>query len=197
MCVASTAAYLLLIRKLQESTGLSQTTLLLYNNVLALPLMAAFMLLATNEAAGVLSYPQLRDPRFLLFLLLSCSQAFLLNLCIFRCTLINSPLATNVTGQMKDILTTALGMLLFGDVKYSTLNVGGIAVGLVGSITYSAVSYAESTAAAQRISKARESPPSRLLPSRLAALRTASLGGQERTALLPSPFASPRPAAIV
>lgn len=31
-----------------------------------------------------------------------------------RCTLINSPLATNVTGQMKDILTTALGMVIFG-----------------------------------------------------------------------------------
>lgn len=29
------------------------------------------------------------------------------------CTLINSPLATNVTGQMKDILTTSLGMVLF------------------------------------------------------------------------------------
>lgn len=43
--------------------GLSQTTLLLYNNVLALPLMAAFMLLATNEAAGVLSYPQVKAGR--------------------------------------------------------------------------------------------------------------------------------------
>lgn len=29
------------------------------------------------------------------------------------CTLVNSPLATNVTGQMKDILTTALGMVIF------------------------------------------------------------------------------------
>lgn len=38
----------------------------------------------------------------------------LLPVCLCRCTLINSPLATNVTGQMKDILTTALGMLLFG-----------------------------------------------------------------------------------
>ena len=31
-----------------------------------------------------------------------------------RCTLVNSALATNVTGQIKDILTTALGMVLFG-----------------------------------------------------------------------------------
>ena len=33
-----------------------------------------------------------------LFLLLSASQAFLLNLCIFWCTTVNSPLATTVTG---------------------------------------------------------------------------------------------------
>ena len=32
------------------------------------------------------------------FLLVSASQAFLLNLCIFWCTTTNSPLATTVTG---------------------------------------------------------------------------------------------------
>lgn len=58
----------------------------------------------------------------------------------------NSPLATNVTGQMKDILTTALGMVLFSDVRYSALNVGGILLGLLGSISYSTVSYLESRA---------------------------------------------------
>ena len=216
ICVVSTAAYLLLIRKLQESTGdaelalwpcshrppapstsperlplaaaaavaaagLEQNTLLLYNNVLALPLMAGFLLLGTREVAEVARYPRLWSPSFQLFLLLSCSQAFLLNLCIFRwgarmsaapgipagggrracspliskraacggmaghlpptagrhlrhrppsalpfvrgccccrrCTLVNSPLATNVTGQMKDILTTALGMVLFAGAR--------------------------------------------------------------------------------
>jgi hypothetical protein len=40
--------------------GLNQSSLLLYNNVLALPLMAAFLLLATNEAAEVATYPQVR-----------------------------------------------------------------------------------------------------------------------------------------
>ncbi len=61
-----------------------------------------------------------------------------------RCTLVNSPLATNVTGQMKDILTTALGMVLFRDVQYHAINIMGIALGLLGSIAYSAVGYLES-----------------------------------------------------
>ena len=34
-----------------------------------------------------------------MFLLVSASQAFLLNLCIFWCTTLNSPLATTVTGM--------------------------------------------------------------------------------------------------
>ena len=38
--------------------GMNQSTLLLYNNVLALPLMAAWLLLATGEVAQVASYPQ-------------------------------------------------------------------------------------------------------------------------------------------
>ncbi|KAL4422650.1 hypothetical protein ABPG75_008847 [Micractinium tetrahymenae] len=160
VCVVSTAAYLLLIRKLQESTGMSQNTLLLYNNLLALPLMSSFLVAATTELRDVTAYPKLWNPGFIGFLLLSCSQAFLLNLCIFRCTLVNSPLATNVTGQMKDILTTALGMVIFGDVKYSALNVGGILLGLLGSVGYSAVSYAESKASRLAAQKERASPPS-------------------------------------
>lgn len=43
------------------AAGLDQNTLLLYNNVLALPLMTAFMLLATSEAAEVAQYPQASD----------------------------------------------------------------------------------------------------------------------------------------
>ncbi|KAL4449009.1 hypothetical protein ABPG77_007726 [Micractinium sp. CCAP 211/92] len=173
LCVVSTAAYLLLIRKLQETTGMSQSTLLLYNNLLALPLMCSFLVTATTELRDVTRYPKLLDPGFIVFLLLSCSQAFLLNLCIFRCTLINSPLATNVTGQMKDILTTALGMVIFGDVRYSALNVGGILLGLLGSIGYSAVSYVESKASKQASFKEREPPLSPPGP-RAAASRVSS-----------------------
>ena len=47
------------------------------------------------EFQDVVSYPRLGDMRFQLFYLLSVSQGFLLNLCIFRCTTINSPLTTN------------------------------------------------------------------------------------------------------
>lgn len=142
VCVLSTAAYLLLIRRLKDA-GMSQHTLLLYNNVLALPLMVAVLVLGTDELAGVAAYPRLADPSFLGFLLLSCSQAFLLNMCIFRCTIVNSALATNVTGQVKDILTTALGVLLFADVQLAPPNMAGLGLGLAGSIAYSIIGFRE------------------------------------------------------
>ena len=146
--VVSTAAYLILIRALKDKTGLSPNALLMYNNLIAAPLMAAYFLFISGEVGPVLAAPQLRDPTFLAFLLLSTSQAFLLNLCIFWCTTVNSPLATTVTGQVKDIATTTLGLVLFGDVVLSGRNLAALSVGLMGGISYAAVGYMESTRAA-------------------------------------------------
>ena len=42
---------------------------------------------------------------------------------------------------MKDILTTALGMFMFGDVMLEFKNLMGVVVGLVGGITYGALQY--------------------------------------------------------
>ena len=148
VCVLSTAAYLILIRALKDRTGLNQNALLMYNNLIAAPLMAGYFLFVSGEVKAVAAAPQLRDPAFLAFLLLSTSQAFLLNLCIFWCTTVNSPLATTVTGQVKDIATTALGLVLFGDVLVSGRNLAALGVGLMGGVCYAAVGYAESTRAA-------------------------------------------------
>ncbi len=45
-------------------TGLSQNALLFYNNLLALPIMLAYLLLATDELQNVLQYPQLTSISF-------------------------------------------------------------------------------------------------------------------------------------
>lgn len=69
------------------------------------------------------------------------------------------------------------------DVKYSSLNVAGIALGLVGSVTYSAVSYLESASA--KAPKARESPPASLRPPGPASARGGAFADAlERTGLL-------------
>ena len=48
---------------------------------------------------------------------------------------------------MKDILTTALGMFMFGDVMLEVKNLMGVLVGLVGGITYGALQYHASQSA--------------------------------------------------
>jgi solute carrier family 35 len=148
VCVLSTAAYLILIRALKDKTGLNQHALLMYNNLIAAPLMALYFLFFSGEVRAVLAAPQLRDPAFCAFLLLSASQAFLLNLCIFWCTTVNSPLATTVTGQVKDIATTGLGLIMFGDVVLSGRNLAALSIGLMGGVGYAAVGYVEATRAA-------------------------------------------------
>ena len=72
---------------------------------------------------------------------MSVSQAFLLNVCIFYCTTTNSPLATTVTGQLKDFIMTGLGMFLFGDVIFNSVNISGLCIGLAGGLWYSYVGY--------------------------------------------------------
>ena len=99
VCILSTAAFLILIRMLGNELKLNQHALLLYNNALSLPMMLAWFLLATDEPKSVFSAPQWLDPSFLAFLLLSASQAFLLNLCMFWCTTVTSALVTTVVGE--------------------------------------------------------------------------------------------------
>lgn len=65
ICAVSTAMYLLLIRALKDSTGLSDSSLLYHNNVLSLPIMASYMLTTTNEIQTVREYPQLNNIWFL------------------------------------------------------------------------------------------------------------------------------------
>lgn len=45
---------------------------------------------------------------------------------------------------MKDILTTGLGMFIFGDVRFEPRNVVGVVIGLSGGIFYSYFSYRDS-----------------------------------------------------
>lgn len=46
-------------------------------------------------------------------------------------------------GQMKDIVTTALGMFMFGDVQFELKNILGVGLGLAGGITYSYIVYTD------------------------------------------------------
>ena len=137
-----TAAYLLAIAKFGKQ-GLNTFGLMYYNNIQSLPLVV--LLCYFNGDFDTLADYQYRyDAGFWICFLFQSGLAFLLNYSIFLCTNINSALATSVTGQIKNIATTAVGYFSFGDVTYNVWNVVGLAVGVVASTWYSWLKYEES-----------------------------------------------------
>ena len=53
------------------------------------------------------------------------------------CTTVNSPLATAITGNVKDIALTIIGIVCFNDVQLTPLLVFGLLLSLIGAIFYS------------------------------------------------------------
>lgn len=144
VCCITTALYLVLIVRVGKATQLDTFGLLFYNNFLSLFLMVPYLLFFTSEWRDVQSYPRLYDLSFWTFLIFSAAQATLLNMAIFLCTKLNSPLATTVTGQVKDIFTVTVGLFVFGDVKINTPNLMGLGLSLCGSLCYSLVKLQDS-----------------------------------------------------
>ncbi|ETV90484.1 hypothetical protein H310_14727 [Aphanomyces invadans] len=60
---------------------------------------------------------------------------------IHLCTVRTSPLATSVTGNIKDLASTAAGYLLFADVVVTRWNVMGVALSFVGAYGFSYTKY--------------------------------------------------------
>lgn len=146
VCCIATAMYLVMIVKVGVRARLGTFGLLFYNNVLALPLMLAWLVGVSGELDGVWGYERIAEARFWAFLLLSAAQATVLNVAIFLCTQLNSPLATTVTGQVKDFVTVGFGLWVFGDVVLNRWNLIGLGISMAGSVAYSLVKLAANRA---------------------------------------------------
>lgn len=141
ICCVSTALYLIMIVHVGKRSKLETFGLLMYNNLLAFPMMLTYLFLFTTEWKDIPYYPHIHETRFWLFLLFSAAQATLLNIAIFLCTKLNSPLATTVTGQMKDFVTVGFGLFVFGDVTLHLPNLLGLAVSMAGSVMFALVKF--------------------------------------------------------
>jgi len=140
----STAAYLILIKMLGAQTGpdaLSSFELLFYNSSMSLPILA---LLAYYTGEVDEFFAQYHPEEVRLLFMLSCIMGFVFSFVVFMCTSVNSPLATSVTGNIKDCLATLLGYLFFDDVILELVNVLGILTSLTGGMVYSYAKLKES-----------------------------------------------------
>ncbi|GFR52718.1 hypothetical protein Agub_g15271, partial [Astrephomene gubernaculifera] len=67
----------------------------------------------------------------------------LLNFALFLCTVNNSALTTTIVGVLKGVVAVFLGFFLLGGVRFSAVNVAGIALNTAGAIWYSVIKYRE------------------------------------------------------
>ncbi len=144
-----TATYLLAIAKFGKQAGLNSFGLMYYNNLQSLPVVVLICFFNgdfATDGTGVWDYKFANSIGFWVYFLFQSALAFLLNYSIFLCTNINSALATSVTGQIKNIATTAVGYIAFGDVTYNFINVVGLGLGVIASSWYSWLKYEESEA---------------------------------------------------
>jgi len=74
---------------------------------------------------------------FLLYFVLSAVMGCVLTFSQNLCTMVNSPLATSITGNVKDIASTLLGLLLFPDVHINLWLCVGLVISLSGAMVYS------------------------------------------------------------
>ena len=87
---------------------------------------------------------------------MSAVQAFLLNYFIFLCSTVNSPLTTSVTGQLKAIVSTIIGLFIFNDVIITTLLIVGLVISSVGSVYYGFVKYQQQATRARELQRQKD-----------------------------------------
>jgi len=138
-----TAGYLVSMKYYFGSLKLQAVEVLRYNCAMSIPLIAV-LCVVDGRVHAVLTSPAMLDKSFLIVFLMSGFLAFAVNFTTYWCTQVNNPLTTSVTGQLKNILTTMMGMLLFPDVHINPTFLFGIGVGTIGGILYSVHKFMES-----------------------------------------------------
>ncbi len=112
--------------------------MLLLLSIGGLPL-GLLLVVVTGELDALLVYPGWADPVFWLVLFLTVTMGVIISFAISLCATTNSPLATAITGNVKDIAGTLIGWALFGGFVATVNSVTGLAVSFVGAALYSYV----------------------------------------------------------
>lgn len=125
-------------KQFSERHRMSAVGTLYYNAMTAAPL--AFVLcLANGEIAELLNFPYLTDAKFWFSFVVACLLGPILTYSSMLCTTYNSPLATSVTGNIKDIATTIFGAILFPGFAPTVSNVLGLTLSFGGAGAYSVI----------------------------------------------------------
>lgn len=134
------ASYLTFVKRSGIDTGLSAVGIVYYHAFLSLPFFASVILLK-GEFGQALAFEGWGSPSFLVLLGFSLGMGLLLNYALFLCTEKTSPTSTVVSGQVKAMGQTAIGIFTFGGVDLNLKYVLGTLVNIAGGVMYAYAKY--------------------------------------------------------
>lgn len=134
-----TALFLVMIKRTTAKAGLTTTGLLFYKAILSVPMLVALTSLSP-EVAFAKTFPLLHTRTFQAVFLGTAGLGVSINHSIIVCTRMNDAMMTTVAGNLKNVVATVLGALLFSDYTFSWPNCAGLTLSMVGACWYAAVS---------------------------------------------------------
>lgn len=132
---ALTAAGAGFSKKFSDAHSLRGFGLPYYNALIALPLCMALAVL-NGEVKFIMGFKNLLNPAFLAALLTVSVLGVWTNYIVFLCSTHNGPLVTSITGTVKDVLATVLGIIIpLGGTQFipSASAVAGLILSFIGA----------------------------------------------------------------
>jgi len=123
--VLSQALYLLLVQKHADDIGAAEAMHLNSYNTLPMLLLCTFI---TGEFRLALHNFAFTKVAFVLTFTVVIVFGCLLNYLLFLCTTYNSALTTSITGTLKTIVQTVIGMFTFGGISINVFTILGMTV---------------------------------------------------------------------
>lgn len=130
----ATAGFYISTARVNKIERLDSTTLLFYNSLLSIPFQVV-VFLASGERHGLEDFPFWTDAGFQFFLWGTMVQAAMLNYFIFLCSSLCGPTVTSITGQIKTVVQSFLGVFLFS-VAMDNWGWAGMTISTIGCIYY-------------------------------------------------------------
>lgn len=129
------ALYLTFVKRSGMNTGMNSFGILYYHSILSLPCILSIVV-AVGEIGPALEYDKWHNPAFLIVLIASLFMGLLLNYALFLCTELTSPTSTVVSGQVKAMGQTVIGMFTFGGVDMNLRYLAGTILNITGGFMY-------------------------------------------------------------
>ena len=136
----SQSLYLLLVQS--RSSELSALETLHLNSFNTFPFLFVTSIILGEFQDAVVQF-HFQNIGFVLTFTFVISMGSLLNYLLFLCTCYNSALTTSVTGTLKSILQTGVGMFVFGGMSFNIWSALGVIMNMSGGILYSYSKYSE------------------------------------------------------